>query len=350
MNAPEHPPSVIGKDSMARTSGTPAPESGQATWALTRKVWLETRWLLAGLFVMMTSLFWMRVWLISRLDSGRFQQILELLPDGIRSMTRVDFDWIVTYAGRLSMGFEEPIVVMVMTIWAVSRGSDLIAGELSRGTMEMMLAQPVSRRRVFWVPVSYALLGLVLLATASLVGTGMGVWTIEANEARYPAIDIPFWKADIPLPFLEPEMYQVPMTELISLRPFWPAALNLLALGVFLLGLSVAFSAYDRHRWRSIGLVTVVLIVMTMIKILAMSQPSFNWMLWLTAFTAYEPALFVQQSQTDPASLWSFWYHDANGGFHFSHWAYDALLLAMGLGLLWHASFVFQRRDLPAPL
>lgn len=324
--------------------------TGRVTWAMIRKCWLETRWLLGGLVILMAALFWMRVWLISRLDSGRFQQILELLPDGIRSMTRVDFDWIVTYTGRLSMGFEEPMVVLVMAIWAISRGSDVVAGELSRGTMEMMLAQPVSRARAFWVPVGYALLGIGLLALTSLVGTALGIGTIQANEAYYPSLPIPFFKDGIPLPFLEAQTVKVPMSELVTVTPFWPAALNLFSLGVFILGAALAFSAQDRHRWRAIGSVTIVLIVMSLIKVMAMSHPAFQWLMGLTAFSAYEPALFVQQSQTDPESLRSLWFYDAKDQFRFSHWVYHGTLLVLGFGLTAWASWRFRHRDLPAPL
>lgn len=341
---------MMQQEKTAGTSVGNASRRSQATWALLRKSWLETRWLLGGLIILMGSLFWMRVWLISRLDSGRFQQILELLPEGIRSMTRVDFQWIVTHTGRLSMGFEEPMVVLVMAIWAISRGSDVVAGELSRGTMEMMLAQPVTRRRAFWVPVLYGLGGVVLLALTSLLGTALGVWTIKANEAYYPSIHLPFWKHEIPLPFGEPESIKVPMSELVQTSAFWPAALNLFSLGVFFLGLSLAFSAVDRHRWRAIGGVTIVLIIMSLVKVLAMSQPSFSWLLWLSGFTAYEPALFVQQSQTDPQSVRSLWFYNELGEFRFSHWMYHGTLLFLGTALTGYASFVFRSRDLPAPL
>lgn len=319
-------------------------------WPLIRKNWLETRWLLGGCVLLMASMFWMRVWLISRVDSGRFQQILELLPDSFRSMTRVDFSWIVTHIGRLSMGFEEPMVILIMSIWAISRGTDIVSGELSRGTMEMMLAQPISRRKTFLVPLGYAVAGVVLLALASLLGTFMGIITIDANEAYYPTFRIPMIKNPIPIPFAESETVKVPMSELVTIGSFWPAAMNLFSLGIFLLGTSTLFSSYDRFRWRSIGGVSIVLILMTLVKVLAMSQPSFRWLLWLSGFAAYEPALFVSQTSTYPGSLWSMYFYDAEGVFHFAHWTFDFILLGLGVGMIFHACRVFERRDLPAPL
>lgn len=318
--------------------------------ALWQKNWLETRWLLGGCVVLMTAFFWMRVWLVSRLDSGRFQQILELLPESFRSMASVDFSWIVTHLGRLSIGFEEPMVILIMTVWTLSRGTDVVSGELSRGTMEMMLAQPISRRTTFLTPIAYAIAGVIALTIASMLGTGLGILTIQANEATYPALPIPFFKNPLPIPFMEPTNYQVPMSELVSVTSFWPAAVNLFSLGIFLLGVSVLFSAYDRFRWRSIGGVSVVLIAMTLIKVLSMSHAALGGLAWLTAFAAYEPALFVNQTTTFPQSIWSFYFFDEAGEFHFSHWTFDLVLLSLGSGMVWHSCRVFERRDLPAPL
>ncbi len=317
---------------------------------LFRRIWLETRWLLGGCLLLMCFFFWMRVWLVSRLDSGRFQQILELLPSNIRSMVKVDFTFIVTHTGRLSIGFEEPMIVLILTIWCISRGSDIVSGELSRGTMEMLLAQPISRRRAFFVPLTYALIGVLLLAIASLVGTWLGIATIQANEAYYPAIKIPLLNRSIPIPWIKPTEMQVPMSALVDWRSFWPGAVNLFSLGVAILGLSTVFSAYDRYRWRAIGGVAITLILMTMLKLLAMSHESLQWLSWLTIFAAFEPALFISQITTIPESAWGLYFFEKGEVLQLTHWVYNAILLGLGSGLIWHASRVFERRDLPAPL
>jgi len=320
------------------------------TGPLLRKVWLESRWLLGGCVLLMGFFFWMRVWLVSRLDSGRFQQILELLPNNFRSMIRVDFEWIVTHTGRLSIGFEEPLVVLVLAIWCISRGSDIVSGELSRGTMEMLLAQPLSRRRAFLVPLGYAIVGVVLLTIAAMIGTWLGIATIQANEAYYPSFKLPFLKREIPLPFAEPQEMLVPMRQLVDWRAFWPGAVNLFCLGISLLGMATVFSAYDRFRWRAIGGVSILLIVMTILKVLAISHPSLHFMHWLTIFTAFEPALFVNQVSTIPAAGWSLYFMTSGERWLWSHWVYNAILLGFGLVLMWHASQIFEKRDLPAPL
>src|SRR4051812_30890373 len=45
----------------------------------------------------------------------------------------------------LSIGFVHPVTQATICIWAVGRGASAIAGEIDRGTMELLLAQPISR-------------------------------------------------------------------------------------------------------------------------------------------------------------------------------------------------------------
>ena len=43
----------------------------------------------------------------------------------------------------------DPVVVLTATVWGVTRGSDAVSGQLERGTLEMILAQPVRRRALY---------------------------------------------------------------------------------------------------------------------------------------------------------------------------------------------------------
>ena len=48
----------------------------------------------------------------------------------------------------LSIGYVHPLVQTIFCVWAVGRASGALAGELDRGTMELLMAQPVSRPRL----------------------------------------------------------------------------------------------------------------------------------------------------------------------------------------------------------
>src|SRR6516162_9707568 len=48
----------------------------------------------------------------------------------------------------LTIGYVHPVVQAILCIWAVGRAAGGIAGEIDRGTMELLLAQPVPRHRL----------------------------------------------------------------------------------------------------------------------------------------------------------------------------------------------------------
>lgn len=86
---------------------------------------------------------------------------------------------IFSLAGSVSLGFMHPIAVGLGLVFAVGFAGAAIAGERQRGTLEVLLARPVSRRRIYltaliasalFVAVTVAALSLGALAGAAIVG------------------------------------------------------------------------------------------------------------------------------------------------------------------------------------
>jgi ABC-2 type transport system permease protein len=61
----------------------------------------------------------------------------------------------------LTIGYVHPLTQTILCIWAIGRASGAIAGEIDRGTMELLLAQPVPRSRVVLAHLAVDLLGSV---------------------------------------------------------------------------------------------------------------------------------------------------------------------------------------------
>ena len=131
---------------------------------LVKKYIFEGLILFIGLALGVFIFSWFRVWVVGELDTAQFRQIIDLLPKNWRQFATVDFDWLVSYLGRTALTLDEPMLVVLVCAWGLVRGSDVVSGELSRGTMEMLLSQPLSRRKVFlthaWMTVLF--LGLLL--------------------------------------------------------------------------------------------------------------------------------------------------------------------------------------------
>jgi len=292
--------------------------------------------------------------MVSRLDTARFEAIIDLLPSDWQKFTPVDMKWLVTYPGRISLAYDEPIVVFGMSIWAIARGSDCVSGELNRGTMEMLLSQPVSRLQVLATHAMVTLAGVCLLAGSAWFGTWSGIHTMSIKEEVRPTwslpVPLPWLGREVPRPWGTSETRWIPMTEKVDSRDFLPASACLLALGVLLAGISSFVSACDRYRWRTIGIVCGFYVVQVLLKLIGMASESWHWLVSLSFLTAYEPEEFVHISVTTPEKAWDVLRWTADG-----QWAglgpvgYDLLLIGAGLLAYVAAALVFQRRDLPAP-
>ncbi|MBX3415833.1 MAG: ABC transporter permease subunit [Pirellulales bacterium] len=274
---------------------------------MNRALWFksirEARLLLLSCAVLMFIFNWIFVWVTSLVDLSALRIFLKALPPEMQNLSGVSVDEVATYSGRIALAYVDPVVLMVAAVWAISRGSDAVSGEINRGTMELLIAQPVRRFTVLWTQATVTIVGGMLIAASCLLGTAMGLWTIEFDEP-------------------------------IKAATFIPAATNIFGLIFFLAGTSTLASSWESYRWRTVGLMGGVFIIGLIIKVMARTVSKLDWLAYFTFFGAFEPQAMV--SNTDRA--WELVLR------------YNSLLLGMGLAAYIAATVIFCRRDLPAPL
>lgn len=316
--------------------------------ALWKKAIHESALLFFGCGTVLYLFCWVRVWITSRLEMGRFQNILENLPESWQRLAPVPIEQLFSYEGRIAVTYEEPVVYLMMAIWCIARSSDAVSGGLGRGTMEMLLAQPVSRKQVIGVHSAVTLIGVFLLAVIAYVGTTTGIHTTTVVQAA-PPVEVPLFGFDVP--FTGGQAIDTPMIELVAPETFLPAAINYFGLGVFLVGFTTLMSSWDRYRWRTIGITVGFYVISTILELVGLAVDGFEWVKCLTFFSAYEPIRFVSEAVGDPAREWAWVIRDASGVFEsLGPLSYDMILIGLGmLGVLLGA-VIFCRRDLPAPL
>ena len=312
--------------------------------ALLNKYVNESALLFFGLLLGVLSFCYFRVRVVGKLDTAQFQQIMDLLPKDWRKFASVDFDWLVSYLGRTSFTLDEPMLVLLISAWAIVRGSDVVSGELGRGTMEMFLAQPISRAKVFLHHAMYTVFGLSMLVLVAWLGMAIGVWTTSVEETRYPEV------VGIPLTFLESTKTKIPMSSQVNAIMFLPGLVNLFSLGFFLSALSAMVSALDSFRWRTIGILSAFYFGNAGIKILGMSMEESPWVVYCSIFGLYSPASSIELSQHNIFAALAWFRYDAQGAIASSGPLLNNVLL-LGLGLVCYVigTRVFQKRDLPAP-
>jgi ABC-2 type transport system permease protein len=271
--------------------------------ALWSKSFSEARLLLAALTALMFGFMWLFVWLTNQVKLDAYAIILQHLPPAFEKLAGVPFANLVTYSGRIAMAYVDPVVLLASLSWSISRGSDVVSGEIGRGTMEMLLAQPVRRISVIFTQAAVTTLGAAVLALAALLGTGAGLKAVGLSEQ-------------------------------ISLAIYIPGAVNLFALMFFLAGASTLMSSWDNHRWRTIGLMVTFYVVELVIKVIARLANDYHWLMNFTFLGAFDPqTMIIDSEHAWTQSLW-----------------HDGILIGTGLAAYVAAAIVFARRDLPAPI
>lgn len=233
-------------------------------------------------------------------------------------------------ADLLSIGYVHPMIILILCLWSVGRAGLALVGEIDRGTMELLLAQPVPRGRLVLAHVLVDLIVLPVIATSLWLGTWIGLRLIGPFEVNMEEAQ----KALAGLPFqvkVDPALLVVDAAKFARL--IVPAAALMCAVS----GITLAMSAAGRFRGRVIGGAVVLFLVMFLINTIGqlwdLIAPLRPW----TVFYYYQPQKIALGDNWMVAGPWG----DVHG---------PAVLFGVGLAGYLASWFVFRSRDLPAPL
>jgi ABC-2 type transport system permease protein len=236
----------------------------------------------------------------------------------------------------LSIGYVHPLMQTILCVWAVGRAAGAIAGELDRGTMELLLAQPLARFRVLLAHAWVDLLTIPVLCLALWAGTWLGAWLvgpIRVNEAEMPKLPVPVK--------LKP-----PTAEQLRLEPaaVGPALVNVAALVFAVSGLTMVLSAAGRFRARVLGGAVLLVLIQFLVNLVGQLWDALAFLRPLTVFYYYQPQqIILGRSWSVDFAVW-------NGGQPLGSVPGVAVLFGVGLAGYLVALWIFTRRDLPAPL
>ena len=213
-------------------------------------------------------------------------------------------------ADMISISYVHPLTIFILSIWAIGRASGAIAGEIDRGTMELLLAQPLRRRQVVLAHLAVDFLTIPVICLSIWGGTWLGTSLVgfvgNANETL--AVDP--WA-------------------------FVPGLANIALLLFALSGLTMCLSAAGRFRWRVLGLAAIVALVQFLVNLIGQLWTPADPLRPLTVFYYYQP---------QPLMLEAHWYAQP------AIWLNAGVLAAVGTVGYAAALAIFCRRDLPAPL
>lgn len=298
---------------------------------------------------------WVRIWTVSQFELSSFASLLKQFK-AFEKFSPVPLEQFLTYPGMVGFTFDEPVLLLCVLVWSIARGSDVVSGELNRGTMELLLAQPVSRSKVFLAHSVVTIMGLALLCVLVYVGLYLGIQTNSTPVSKGGIFSLPWFGLQMENPLLEKKTEFVPLRQFVDPGLYILPTINLFALGFAVLGLSVFFSARDQYRWKTIGTVIGVYVLQLLLFILSKSTAQTHFLTPFTFLAAYQPDWIVQRVSNHPETAWK-WIGAGDptrtgADLMMSRCeplAFITILLTLGLCAYLMAWNKFRVRDLPAP-
>ena len=239
-----------------------------ATWALFRKNLLDARWMLLTISLALFGLSWLFVHI-----AYRFEVAMKEATGGgpplrmLRGLGGASMDF---STAAIEMAFwNHPFVLLMFAVWAISRGTACVAGEIERGTMDLILSRPVTRFAYLTAQVLAALVGQAMMGGAMIAGNLVGT--------QYNTL-------------IDPPSFS------LLLKP----VLNLFAFGSAIYGYTLLCSTVDLVRWRPNLIASIATLAGFIALVIASipSLPEYKWLEHVSIFKAYNPVEVVTKGET----------------------------------------------------
>jgi ABC-2 type transport system permease protein len=103
-------------------------------------------------------------------------QMKALVDSGVipKQLTNFGGGDVFSLGGAIALGYVHPISIILLSIFAIGFTTSAVAGERQRGTLEVLLARPLSRRQVYTTLMIAVLVFIGLVLAAASIGTLIG--------------------------------------------------------------------------------------------------------------------------------------------------------------------------------
>jgi ABC-2 type transport system permease protein len=223
----------------------------------------------------------------------------------------------------LSVGYVHPLMQTVFGVWAIGRAAGSVSGEINRGTMELLMAQPFARSRLILAHWCVDLLTIPVLCLSMWGGTWLGSWLVGILQLDAP---------------VGPNELRVDPTI------FWSALPNVAALMFALSGYTMWLSSRGRSYSRVLGVAILIALLQFLVNVVGQMWDAAAFLRPFTVFFYFQPQQAVLSHN---------WSVDVGKAWHLSQpLTVSAIGTLASVGIIGYglALWTFCRRDLPAPL
>jgi len=194
-----------------------------------------------------------------------FIQFVDMLPSFIKAVLGGDALQLGNVVGLISIGHNHPLILTLYMLFAVGVPTGLLAGEVQRGTMELILSRSATKTQVYICAGLITVIGMYLLVLVMFTGT-----VVATSVYRFDQ--------EVPL-------YYFFKTAIVG---------GMLASAV---GGIALFAAACFHRGTAVSLTVAYLVVNYFVSIIADWWPRMKWLEPATIFHyVHGPEIFTKSS------------------------------------------------------
>lgn len=186
-------------------------------------------------------------------------QLVDLVPETMRALLQAQGGLATSVNGWLAGGYRHPVFLVAISAFMIGTSSRVVAGEVERGTILLLLARPLVRWHFLLGKTGAILLGLSVILVLSWAGTWTGVLIIGEAE---------------------------PVDGAVLLRVMF----NALALGLAIGGYTTLVSSVSSDGGQTTGQAAGITVVMFFIDYLAILWSPASFLRPLSIFHYYSPA------------------------------------------------------------
>lgn len=98
-------------------------------------------------------------------------QYLDMLPSFIKTFIGGEALQLGNIAGLISIGYQDPFILILYMLYAVGVPTALLAGEVQRGTMELILSRQTTKTQIYICAGLITVIGMFALVAVMFLGT-----------------------------------------------------------------------------------------------------------------------------------------------------------------------------------
>lgn len=115
--------------------------------------------------------------------------MVAMMPPQLRALAGGDLA-LASTEGFLALGYAHPFVTLMLSTWAIRLSSASLAGEIGRGTMDVLAARPVSRTDHVLAAALAIAFGLCVVVLAAWAGTVVGLNGRPLGVSAWPFLRV----------------------------------------------------------------------------------------------------------------------------------------------------------------